>query len=226
MSQARSSLPDHPAFLRPLLSAIGDLRAARLEPPIGPPADARRSAVLVLFGEGPEGPDLLFIERSASLRTHPGQPAFPGGAVDPGDSGPEATALREAQEETGLDPAGVEVLARLPALWVPPSGFSVVPVLAWWRAPEAVEPVSPAEVSRVERISIRRLADPENRVSIRSSRGYVGPAFQVAGLVIWGFTGRVVSELLALGGWEQDWDTGRVLELAELLPDVPVPGSP
>ena len=54
---------------------------------------------------------MLLIERAADMRSHAGQPAFPGGAVDATDAGPVATALREAQEETGLDPAGVEVFA-------------------------------------------------------------------------------------------------------------------
>lgn len=214
---SRRQAPGPPAFIQPLLDALRDPGSGRWRLP-APPPEARRSAVLVLFGEGPAGPDLLFIERSATLRSHPGQPAFPGGSMDPGDASPEATALREAQEETGLDPAGVQVLARLPSLWVPPSGFSVVPVIAWWRVPAAVRPVSPAEVSRVERIPVSALADPANRVLIRSARGHLGPAFAVSGLVIWGFTGHVVDELLRLGGWEVDWDRGQVRDLAEVLP--------
>ena len=76
----------------------------------------RPGAVLVLFGEDPDaGPDILLIERAHDMRSHAGQPAFPGGAVDDDDSGPVAAALREAVEETGLDPAGVDVLAELPA---------------------------------------------------------------------------------------------------------------
>ena len=70
--------------------------------------------MLILLGEGPAGPDVLLIERSADLRSHAGQPAFPGGAADPGDDGPVGTALREAQEETGLEPDGVEVVASSP----------------------------------------------------------------------------------------------------------------
>ena len=81
-------------------------------------ATARRSAVLILFGEGPRGPDVLLIEKSAHLRSHAGQPAFPGGGVDPGDDYPVGTALREAEEEAGIDPAGVRVLATLPELFL------------------------------------------------------------------------------------------------------------
>ena len=64
-----------------------------------------------------DGPGLLLIERARSLRTHAGQVAFPGGAVDPGDVDPPATALREAHEEVGLDPATVVVAATLPSLY-------------------------------------------------------------------------------------------------------------
>ena len=83
-----------------------------------PTATARRSAVLILFGEGPRGPDVLLIEKSAHLRSHAGQPAFPGGGVDPGDDYPVGTALREAEEEAGVDPDGVRVLATLPELFL------------------------------------------------------------------------------------------------------------
>ena len=68
--------------------------------------DARSAAVLMLFGEGARGPDLLLTERAATMRSHAGQPAFPGGSIDPGEGIVEA-ALREGQEETGLDPASV-----------------------------------------------------------------------------------------------------------------------
>jgi 8-oxo-dGTP pyrophosphatase MutT (NUDIX family) len=134
--------------------------------------------------------------------------------VDPGDAGPEQAALREAQEETGLDPAGVQLFAKLPPLWLPPSGFSVLPVLGWWRKPVAVRAVDPAEVARVERICIAELAEPANRLRVRHPAGPIGPAFAVHGLVVWGFTARLVDELLRLGGWERPWDASRVVPLS------------
>ncbi|HEY0871641.1 MAG TPA: CoA pyrophosphatase, partial [Acidothermaceae bacterium] len=119
-----------PAWLATLIAAAGSLEVSDLSR-LQPPEDGgRESAVLVLFGEGRDGPDVLLIERSGHSRQHAGQAAFPGGAVEPDDDGPASTALREAAEETGLDPTGVEVLEVLPALWLPPSGFLVVPVLA------------------------------------------------------------------------------------------------
>jgi 8-oxo-dGTP pyrophosphatase MutT (NUDIX family) len=204
-----------PPWLSPLLDAVG----ARNAPPLlahatDAPAQVRQSAVLVLFGEGVEGPDLLLIERSAHMRSHAGQPAFPGGGIDPDDDGPSAAALREAHEETGLDPAGVDVLRVLPPLWVPPSANVVTPVLAWWREPSEVQP-DEHEVAAVARVPIEQLVDPANRLQIYHPSGFIGPAFKVADMLVWGFTAAVLDRLLALAGWERPWDRERV----EQLPD-------
>jgi 8-oxo-dGTP pyrophosphatase MutT (NUDIX family) len=161
--------------------------------------------VLVLFGQGPHGPDLLFIERAGSLRKHAGQPAFPGGAVDPEDESPAATALREANEEVGVEAEGVEVLATLPGFFIPPTGFVVNPVLGWWHTPSEVSVVDAREVAAVERIPVSELADPANRVWVRTLSGHVGPGFRVRELLVWGFTGGLVDHLLRMGGWEQPW---------------------
>ena len=179
-----------------------------------PPTGGRAGAVLVLFGEDPDsGPDILLIERAHDMRSHAGQPAFPGGAVDDSDSGPTATALREAVEETGLDPTGVEVLAELPKLWLPPSGFVVTPVLAWWRDPSPVSVCDPAEVASVHRVPLSELLDPANRLRVRHPIGYVGPAFTVSGLLVWGFTAMVLDRLIAVAGWEIPWNLHRIEDL-------------
>jgi 8-oxo-dGTP pyrophosphatase MutT (NUDIX family) len=178
-----------------------------------PETGGRAAAVLVLFGEGRDGPDLLYIQRSEGLRRHPGQPAFPGGKIEDTDPGPVAAALREAAEETGLDPDGADVLATLPELFIPRSGFRVVPVLAWWRVPCTVQPVDSGEVAAVERISVADLADPANRVMLRYPTGHRGPAFRVGPMLIWGFTAMLTDRLLALGGWERPWDATDVREL-------------
>ncbi|HUA30094.1 MAG TPA: CoA pyrophosphatase [Streptosporangiaceae bacterium] len=178
-----------------------------------PPGGGRPSAVLILFGEGPEGPDLLLVQRSPFLRRHAGQPAFPGGAIDESDGGPVPAALREAEEETGLDPSGVEVLAVLPELFIARSGFSVTPVLAWWRSPVAVGPGDPGEISSVARVSVADLADPANRLMTRYPSGIAGPAFRVGGMLVWGFTAMIVDRLLAIGGWERPWDAGSAEDL-------------
>lgn len=205
--------PTPPGWLAALIATAGQLTArdlSRLEPP---DEGGRESAVLVLFGEGVDGPDVLLIERSGHSRSHAGQAAFPGGAVEPDDDGPASTALREAAEETGLDPSGVEVLAVLPALWLPPSGFLVVPVLAWWRAPSVVAAADPDEVAAVARVPIARLVDPANRFMLRHPSGYVGDAFEVDGLLVWGFTAGLLSRLLDVAGWAVPWNHDDVRDL-------------
>ena len=150
------------------------MRPEQLSRFLPPEEGGRESAVLVLFGEGPDGPDLLLIQRATTVSSHPGQPAFPGGAVDDTDADVVAAALREAEEETGLDPSGVDVFATLPALWLPPSGFVVTPVLGWWRAPSPVGVVDPGEVESVVRVPVAELLDPANRVSVRHPRASSG----------------------------------------------------
>ncbi len=207
-----------PAWLRELFVAAA---AVETEPQARPPATGgRASAVLVLFGAGPDDPDLLFIQRSDDLRLHAGQPAFPGGAIDAADSGPVAAALREAAEEVGVDPDGVDIVGTLPELFIPRTGFRVVPVLAWWREPCAVAPVDPAEVAAVERIAVSELTDPAARVVVRVPDGRTTPAFRVRGMLIWGFTAVLVDRLLALAGWERPWSA------AEVIDWTPPPGGP
>ncbi|MCW0215064.1 MAG: CoA pyrophosphatase [Pseudonocardia sp.] len=204
-----------PGFLRPLIEGVRGIDATGLlrmrVPP--PPEGGRRAAVLMLFAEGPAGPDVLLLERASTLRTHAGQVAFPGGGIDPGDSGPVAAALREAEEETGLDPAGVTPLRTLPELFLPPSGFVVTPVIAHWPSPVPVHAVDHRETARVVRVPIAELTNPANRLTVAHPRGGSGPAFDVAGLLVWGFTAGLLSALVERAGWERPWDSERVVEL-------------
>lgn len=176
----------------------------------------RHSAVLILFGEGESGPDLLVIERASRMRAHAGQPAFPGGAVDPGDADAEAAALREAHEETALRIEGVRTFGRLPDLYLPVTDFAVTPVLAWWQEPSPVHAAAPAEVASVHRIPIATLVDPANRCRVRHPSGYVGAAFTVHGLVIWGFTAGLISAILDGAGWAEPWDRDRIIAISDV----------
>lgn len=198
-----------PDWLRPLGEVARSVRPEQLSRFL-PPADGsgRHSAVLMLFASpaGLDEADVLLLERASTLRSHPGQSAFPGGATDPGDASATATALREAAEEVGLDPSTVEVLTELPALFLPPSGFVVTPVLAHWARPHPVGVVDTAEVASVHRLPIGELLAPANRFTVRHPSGFVGPGFEVDGLFIWGFTAGLLSRLLRLAGWERPWD--------------------
>ncbi|MER7231501.1 CoA pyrophosphatase [Streptomyces olivaceus] len=189
----------------------------------GAAADPARAAA----GDGPRevrerktgrGPELLLMERAGSLRSHPGQPAFPGGALDPEDGdprgdGPLRAALREAEEETGLDPAGVQLFGVLPKLYIPVSGFVVTPVLAWWREPSPVGVVDPGETARVFTVPVADLTDPANRVTTLHPSGHRGPAFLVESALVWGFTAGVIDRLLHFAGWERPWDREKQVPL-------------
>jgi len=215
-----TAVPDMPDWLRPLADAAVDVRPEQLSRFLPPAEGGRESAVLILFGEarpgsGWDGAEVLLIERAHDMRSHAGQVAFPGGAVDPGDDGVVEAALREAVEETGLDPAGVEVFGTLPALFLPVSDFVVTPVLGWWREPSPVSVVDPAEVASVHRVPLAELLDPANRFRVSHPSGFVGPGFGVAGLLVWGFTAGLLDRMLRLAGWEQPWDRKQVRELPE-----------
>jgi len=174
-----------------------------------PDGEGRRSAVLMLFGPDPRGgEDVVLTERAHTLRSHPGQVSFPGGRLDPDDDGSVAAALREGEEEVGLDPAGVEVLATFPDVYLAPSQHAVTPVLAWWPSPVPVGVVDRGEVERVLRVPVADLLAPANRFT--SVFGpYRGPAFEVGDLFVWGFTAMLLSSLFELAGVALPWDTSR-----------------
>ncbi|GAA0602981.1 CoA pyrophosphatase [Sporichthya brevicatena] len=210
-----------PQWLAPLVDLAGTIQPADFGPllPAQPSSGERASAVLLLFWEDtsqgvPGDIRILLIRRASDMRNHAGQPAFPGGTVDPTDDGPVEAALREAVEETGLDPSGVEVLATLPELSLAVSGFAVTPVLAWWREPSPVRPVDRAEVASVHLVRVADLVDPANRLTVRHVSGRMSPAFDVDGLRVWGFTAYVLDRILHLAGWERPWDRDRAEEMS------------
>lgn len=200
-----------PEWLRPLARAIPDVQTDNLTRFVPTDGQGRSAAVLVLFGDGP---DVLVIERARGPVAHSGQPAFPGGAREESDVDTFATALREAQEETGVDPAAIDIFGALPDLWVPVSDYVVSPVLGWWHSPHPVHVQDPAEVSRVQRVDLSALVDPANRYTVVHPSGYRAPGFAVHDLVIWGFTAGVLSGLLDLSGWQEPWDASREIAVS------------
>lgn len=175
--------------------------------------DARQAAVLMLFGTDGAGPDVLLLRRAEDLGSHPGQVAFPGGGAEPEDGGPVGTALREAREEVGLDPAGVRPLVLLPKAYVPVSRFDVTPVLAYWDEPSPVRAVDQGETAAVARVPIAHLVDPVNRLQVRHPSGYISPAYLAPGMLIWGFTAGLLTVLLSIGGWDRPWDATNITDL-------------
>ncbi len=156
----------------------------------------RAAGVLVACLDQGGAPYLVLTRRSSRLKHHPGQIAFPGGKVDPGDDGPVGAALREAEEEVGLARGAVEVLGTLPSHETV-TGFTVTPVLGWIRA--AFRPVPEAgEVDEVFTVPLAHVTDPANYVIEsrlwRGERRYYyavpyGPYY------IWGATARILRGL-------------------------------
>lgn len=207
-----------PDWLTPVVEGAASIRAEQLTAFTVPPGTTpRRSAVLILFGEGEHGPDLVLTERSHTMRSHPGQVSFPGGGLDPGESAPEA-ALREAEEEAGIDPSSVSVVGHLPDLWLPPSNFAVTPVIGWWPEKRELLPASLDEVHAIYRTPISELADPQHRVTVSGpDRGWRSPGFYIGphkDVLVWGFTGGIIERFLAHLGWLEPMPKAR---------EVPIP---
>ena len=160
---ARAELADDHAPARPAttpdwvrsLQRCADQHEPRPAPPR--PVTLRPAAVLVLLADTDAGPVVLLTERAPDLSHYAGQLVFPGGAADPTDDGPTATALREAAEEVGLDPHTVRVLGTLPALGLPESGFLVTPVLGWTDKLPAPGRENQAEVSAIHTLAVHDL---------------------------------------------------------------------
>jgi 8-oxo-dGTP pyrophosphatase MutT (NUDIX family) len=171
-----------------------------------PTAPRRRSAVLMLFGDDLDGPEVVLTERAADLSAHASQVVFPGGHLDPGED-PHGAALREAEEEAGVEPDSVEVVADLPELYLHPSGNAVTPVLAWWHRPHDLRVVDQREVARESRAPLEEILDPANRFSVSiPGTDYRGPGFVVDGLFVWGFTAALLDAVLTLAGLTRPWD--------------------
>lgn len=230
-----------PPWLKPLVDNAKDIKHAyrrRVPPEVlammtaantkaAVTGERRDAAVLVLFS-GPADAasgglaeaDLLVTVRASTLRHHAGQAAFPGGAADPGDTGPVYTALREANEETGLDVDRLQPLTTLERMFIPPSGFHVVPVLAYSPDPGPVAVVDESETAVVARVPVRAFVNPENRIMVyrkENTRRSAGPAFLLNEMLVWGFTGQVISAMLDVAGWAQPWNTDDIRELEDAM---------
>lgn len=160
--------------------------------------DARDAAVLIPIIGAPE-PTLIFTIRTEHVRSHKGQISFPGGSIDDTDESPVAAALREAEEEIGLEAARVDVLGELDAFPTIVTGFVVTPVIGWLESEPELRP-NPAEVAEVLLVPLAQLSE-----EIRSEPGfshaqrtYPTEAWVWNGNVIWGVTARIIRSFLSL----------------------------
>ena len=168
------------------------------------PADAEKldahgrteAAVLVPMHGWPDNPGLVFTERRADLRRHAGEISFPGGRQDHPDEALLTTALREAEEEIGLDPAGVEVLGALPPIGTFVTNYKVHPFVGLIEEGLRFEP-NPSEVESVLIASLDDLeAAYEKRRLVRRGVPIKTDTYLIADKLIWGATARILGLLL------------------------------
>ena len=199
VASARRPIAARPRFVARLVAPLGTRQP--VVPPRNelPPARLASALLLLYPGEGGE-PTIPLTKRRADLRHHPGEVSLPGGAVDPIDSSREATALREAFEEIGLDRGAVDIVGTLDDVWIPVSNFELRPFVATAKTRPALSPAA-AEVAAVIELPLRQILSEaiveEDEIPVRG--GLVRTAvYRHSGERIWGATARVLSMLVAV----------------------------
>ncbi len=192
---------DAPAA-HPLTITVDDIEAILADSPPGQPLvptfpDARASAVLIALADGEQGAEVLLTRRSRHMRNHKSEISFPGGRMDPGET-PAQTALREAHEEVGLDPALVTLFAELDQLSTVVSRSDIVPLVG--RLPRII-PLGPAspEVERVFWLPLAELVRPDTYHSERWGRTPTDRLlhfFELEDETVWGATALMLVDLL------------------------------
>ncbi|HSF53640.1 MAG TPA: CoA pyrophosphatase [Algoriphagus sp.] len=165
------------------------------------PENHRRSGVLILFYPDEKGSIFPLIKRPEYPGFHSGQIAFPGGKMELGDENIIQTALREAEEEVGIDRREVQVLGNLSDLYIPTSNFLVSPVIGFLeRRPDLVP--EEKEVSRIIQTELQFLLKPEVRkqkvLEFGPTLKLDAPYFEIDGEVVWGATAMILSELIQI----------------------------
>jgi 8-oxo-dGTP pyrophosphatase MutT (NUDIX family) len=161
------------------------------------PIDA--AVLLPVFGWPDDEPGLVFTERRADMRRHAGEISFPGGRRDPADADLSTTALREAEEEIGLDRSLVDLGEELPATNTFVTGYRIHPFVGRIPHPRELDlRPNPAEVETVLTFSLDVLRDSyEIRRLVRRGVPIHTPTYEIEGHLIWGATARIVGDLLS-----------------------------
>lgn len=163
------------------------------------PANARVAGVLVLLYCHGEEVSIVFMKRVEDGGVHSGQISFPGGKEEPEDKDIIDTALREANEEVGVDPKQVTVIGTLSEIYIPPSNFRVTPVLGFTSSTPLFA-ADPKEVAEVIQVPLSALLDESSatrqKIRIGNTFNMTVPCYKANGRTIWGATAMMLSELL------------------------------
>jgi len=189
----------------PLPGATAQLKMSPRQPGARPltrdaPANVKHAAALILLYEADGEFKFPLTIRRPDLLHHPGQISLPGGGLDHGEL-PEAAALREAEEEIGVDPSSVRILGSLTPLYVIVSGFVVTPFVGVVNERPQFHPEA-REVAEILDVSLAELKDPARRMwGTKTPEGYLidFPYFSVGdGHQVWGATAMMLSEFVEL----------------------------
>lgn len=191
-----------------------DLEGLRQYEPSSVTDEIQESAVLAPVIDRDSGPYLLFTKRSEDLSNHPGQMSFPGGRREPEDDSLRATALRESEEEIGLDPETVEFVGRLDDIRTV-TRFSVRPFVGL--VPDSPYHPCDAEVAEVAILALSDITDLSNYHSEYRDHPHHGRIrlhyFYVDGYTVWGATARILVQFLDLAtDWEMPPDAAEEVE--------------
>ncbi len=163
--------------------------------------DVKKAAVLLLFQHVAEsGVNIILIKRTENTGVHSGQISFPGGKMDTTDADTEATALRETEEEIGVDKKQVNIVGKLSNLYIPPSNFYVFPYLGYVKQKVEMHP-SEKEVAKIIEVPLNKLfqADAKGIMTVeRKNLRFSAPYYDYENLKIWGATAIILSELQIL----------------------------
>ncbi|NJO87611.1 MAG: CoA pyrophosphatase [Chloroflexia bacterium] len=162
------------------------------------PVNPKKGGVLLMIYENAEKLKLVFIQRTDDGGVHSGQISFPGGKFEPGDKDLIATALREAEEEVGIDASRVQILGNLTTMFIPVSNYMVSPTVGFYNGTPEFKP-NPDEVAGLLEVTLAHLVDDKTKgpglVDVRG-RKFEVPVFHVEHHKIWGATAMILNEFI------------------------------